>query len=105
MAHRLSTVRDAGCLLVFHEGEVVERGTHQELIKLKDRYASMWREQTREHTNMQTKEETKEETEEEIEEKTEEVTEESQARSWLRNSVIQHHYRRPSWSKGSDGGR
>ncbi|KAJ5555955.1 hypothetical protein N7513_003597 [Penicillium frequentans] len=81
VAHRLSTVTEADCILVFHEGEVVERGTHQELIKLNGRYASMWRKQTREHTNVQNKEETKEETEEEIEEETEEATKESKVRS------------------------
>ncbi len=32
IAHRLSTVRDADLILVLHQGEIVERGTHQELL-------------------------------------------------------------------------
>lgn len=32
IAHRLSTVRNADLICVFHEGEIVERGTHQELL-------------------------------------------------------------------------
>ncbi|KAI2670180.1 hypothetical protein LCP963914a_9871 [Penicillium roqueforti] len=42
IAHRLSTIKGADSILVFHDGQVVERGTHQELIKLRGRYASMW---------------------------------------------------------------
>ena len=32
MAHRLSTVRDAGKIVVLDKGQVTEEGTHQELI-------------------------------------------------------------------------
>ncbi len=38
IAHRLSTVRNADLICVFHEGEIVERGTHDELIALNGRY-------------------------------------------------------------------
>lgn len=38
IAHRLSTVRNAHLICVFHEGEIIERGTHDELIKLDGRY-------------------------------------------------------------------
>jgi len=38
IAHRLSTVRNADLICVFHEGEIIERGTHDELIKLDGRY-------------------------------------------------------------------
>ncbi len=33
IAHRLSTVRNADLICVFHEGEIVETGTHSELIQ------------------------------------------------------------------------
>ena len=32
IAHRLSTIKDADMILVFHEGEIIERGTHEELM-------------------------------------------------------------------------
>ncbi len=41
IAHRLSTIRDADIILVFREGEIVERGTHDELIKLQGLYYEM----------------------------------------------------------------
>ncbi len=41
IAHRLSTVVHADTILVLKEGEIVEQGTHSELIKLEGRYASL----------------------------------------------------------------
>lgn len=47
IAHRLSTITTADQILVLHAGKVAERGTHEELLALKGRYASMWRKQIR----------------------------------------------------------
>jgi subfamily B ATP-binding cassette protein MsbA len=41
IAHRLSTVRNADLICVFHDGEIVERGTHAELMELKGRYTNL----------------------------------------------------------------
>ena len=45
IAHRLSTVIEADEILVLEEGVVVERGTHDELLKLGTKYADMWQRQ------------------------------------------------------------
>ena len=41
IAHRLSTIKDADMILFIHEGEIVERGTHEELLALKGHYYKM----------------------------------------------------------------
>jgi ATP-binding cassette subfamily B protein len=45
IAHRLSTVRDADTILVMKDGDVVERGTHGNLLDLGGVYASLYRSQ------------------------------------------------------------
>jgi ATP-binding cassette subfamily B protein len=45
IAHRLSTVAGLDRILVMHEGEIVESGTHDELLKLGKRYHSLWQKQ------------------------------------------------------------
>jgi ATP-binding cassette, subfamily B, bacterial len=46
IAHRLSTVRNAHCIYVMDQGELVERGTHEQLVKQGGIYAGFWRVQT-----------------------------------------------------------
>jgi len=41
IAHRLSTIKDADMILFIHEGEIVERGTHEELLAMKGFYYQM----------------------------------------------------------------
>lgn len=42
VAHRLSTLSDMDRILVFHEGEVIEDGTHEELVAAGGHYATLW---------------------------------------------------------------
>lgn len=42
IAHRLSTVIDADQILVLHQGRVVERGSHDELLNQQGHYATLW---------------------------------------------------------------
>jgi ATP-binding cassette, subfamily B, heavy metal transporter len=43
IAHRLSTITHAHQILVMSDGEIIERGTHESLLVLDQRYAQMWR--------------------------------------------------------------
>ena len=42
VAHRLSTIRNADLILVVNDGNVIERGTHQELMRLKGFYRELY---------------------------------------------------------------
>ncbi len=42
IAHRLSTVRNANAIMVLENGNIIERGTHDELLALKGRYYNLY---------------------------------------------------------------
>ena len=42
IAHRLSTVKDADCIMVMEQGRIIERGTHDQLIDMKGRYCQLY---------------------------------------------------------------
>ena len=48
IAHRLSTIRAADAILVFHHGEIRERGTHDELMQIDGLYRKLYEIQYRE---------------------------------------------------------
>lgn len=45
IAHRLSTIRDADLILVMNDGDIVEQGSHQELLEANGFYASLYNSQ------------------------------------------------------------
>ncbi len=46
VAHRLSTVKQADLIYVMHDGQVIEGGSHRQLMALDGQYAKLWRAQT-----------------------------------------------------------
>ncbi len=42
IAHRLSTVRNANAIMVLEQGEIIERGTHEQLLEMKGRYYELY---------------------------------------------------------------
>ena len=42
IAHRLSTIRDADLILVMKDGDIVEQGTHEELLARNGFYADLY---------------------------------------------------------------
>lgn len=50
IAHRLSTIRDADLILVMKDGDIIEQGTHEELLKQKGFYSELYNSQFEEVT-------------------------------------------------------
>jgi ATP-binding cassette subfamily B protein len=42
IAHRLSTVRNSNAIMVLEQGEIIERGSHEELLALGGRYYELY---------------------------------------------------------------
>lgn len=49
IAHRLSAITKADNIVVLHDGQVAESGTHERLLAIKGRYAGLWQKQTRQN--------------------------------------------------------
>ena len=45
IAHRLSTIQHADQILVIHDGQIVESGTHDELFRMNGKYVALWSKQ------------------------------------------------------------
>ena len=49
IAHRLSTIKNADLILVMDQGDIVEQGTHEELLKKNGAYAKLYNSQFEEN--------------------------------------------------------
>jgi ATP-binding cassette, subfamily B, multidrug efflux pump len=53
ISHRISTIKEADQIIVLDKGAIVERGTHQSLVKIDGIYKKMFTQQTTEHSFVQ----------------------------------------------------
>ena len=49
IAHRLSTIANNDLIVVLEHGEIVESGSHKELLAMKGRYSKMWSNQAKDN--------------------------------------------------------
>ena len=45
VAHRLSTIKEADCILVMKDGNIIEQGKHEDLLKQEGFYSNLYRSQ------------------------------------------------------------
>ena len=45
ITHRLSSIKSSDLIIVMHDGDMVETGTHDQLIKAGERYAALYKQQ------------------------------------------------------------
>ena len=57
MSHRISTIRNAHNIIVINDGEIIEKGTHKELISKKGFYEQMYQQQLHEEQSDQNNQE------------------------------------------------
>ena len=50
IAHRLSTIRDADLIVVMDQGQIVEQGSHGELLAKQGKYYELWHAQAQYYT-------------------------------------------------------
>lgn len=48
ISHKLSTIKNFDKIFVFDNGEIIESGTHEELLQMNGKYAELWGTQNRE---------------------------------------------------------
>jgi ABC-type multidrug transport system fused ATPase/permease subunit len=49
VAHRLSTIQRADCILVIDQGKIIERGDHKDLLAASGKYATLYEQFSRQH--------------------------------------------------------